>query len=201
MQIQLEMGPEFQKTLAELGGLGDAVLRACGIGLGKFVKFAAGNVVGKYLTGQALKTRSGMLRKAVDGWLVNDTEGIVGVHPNSAVDKYAWLLGDESKTIVPIKGSALTIPIGEALTPAGVAKYQSVMQAEQSLGVDIFKLRGTNVLGYKVGKKGKFRALFVLVKSVFVQGTGALADGVLESTDKGVGMIQDEVDKEVVKNG
>ncbi|MGD0077035.1 MAG: hypothetical protein ABSB91_00255 [Sedimentisphaerales bacterium] len=197
MQIQLELGPEFQKTLAELSGLGDAVSRACGIGLGKAVKFAANNVIKNYLTGQALKTRSGMLKKAVDGWPVSDTEAIVGVQPNSAVDKYAWLLGDEQKTITPVKGNALTIPIDEALTGAGVAKYQSVMQAKQMLGVDIFRLPGTNVLGYKVGKKGKFRALFILVKSVLVQGSGALADGVLESTDNMTSIIQEEIDKEM----
>ena len=200
MMIQLELGPEFQKTLAELSGLGDAVSRAVSTGLGKIVNRAATHVITNYISGQALKARSHFLQKAVQGWMVSDTEGIVGVQPNSAVDKYAWLLGDESKTIVPVKASALTIPIGEALTPAGVAKYQSVMQAEQAIGEDIFRLRGTNILGYKRGKKGKFRALFVLAKSVLVQGSGALADGTLESIDTPPNLIQDEVDK-VVANG
>ena len=54
---------------------------------------------------------------------------------------------------------------------------------------------GRLLFGYKIGKKGKFRAMFTLVKSVFVQGTGALADGVLEKTDDGVGIIQGEVEK------
>jgi hypothetical protein len=51
MQIQLEMGPEFQKTLAYLGGLGDAVSRAVGTGLGKAVKFSATHVIKNYLSG------------------------------------------------------------------------------------------------------------------------------------------------------
>ena len=93
MMIQLELGPEFQKTLAELGGLGDAVSRAVGVGLGKAVKFAATHVVKNYLSGQALKARTGFMSKAVDGWMVGDFEGVVGVQPDSAVEKYAWLLG------------------------------------------------------------------------------------------------------------
>lgn len=202
MQIQLERGPEYQKTLAYLGGLGDAVSRATSVGLGEAVNYAANNVVVNYLTGQALKTRSKMLKNAVQGWMVGGFEGIVGVQPDSAVDKYKWLLGDEQHWILPRKGRCLTIPIGEALTGAGVAKWPSVKAAEDALGVDIFRPRGKNVLGYILGKSklSKFRPLFILVESVFVQGTGALADGVLESTDKMTGLIQDEVDK-VVGNG
>ena len=194
MMIQLELGPEFQKTVAELGGLGDAVSRACGTGLQKAAKFAAGHVVKNYLSGQALKTRTGMLKKAVDGWPVSDTEAIVGVRPHQGVNKYAWLLGDESRTIVPRNAKFLTIPIGENLTGAGVARFSSPRQVPGGFFV---KSHGRLLFGYKVGKKGKFRALFTLVKSVFVQGTGALADGVLESTDDMTGIIQDEVGKAI----
>ena len=194
MQIQLEMGPEFQKTVAYLGGLGDAVSHAVGVGLGKFVKFAAGHVIKDYLSGQVLKRRSGFLSKAVDGWMIGNFEGVVGVQPNSAVAKYAWLLGDESKTIVPTKGKFLAIPIGENLTGAGVARFTSPRQVPNGFFI---RVGGRLLFGYKNGKKGKFRALFTLVTSVFVQGTGALADGVLEKTNDGIGMIQNEVDKVV----
>jgi len=196
------MGPEFQKTLAELSGLGSAVSKAIGIGLGRTVNRAATNVVQNYLTGQVLKTRSHALKEAVQGWMVSDTEGIVGVQPNSAVDKYAWLLGDEQHWIYPHKGMCLTIPVGEALTDAGVAKWPSVKEAEAALGVKLFRPRGMNVLGYIRGKSklSKFRPLFVLVESVFVQGTGALADGILESIETPPNLIQDEVDK-VLGNG
>jgi hypothetical protein len=192
MMIQLELGPEFKKTIAELGGLGDAVALAASTGLGKAVKFSATHVISKYLTGQALRTRSGMLKKAVDGWMVSDFEGVVGVQPNSAVDKYKWLLGEESKTIVPTKGKFLAIPIGENLTGAGVAKFTSPRQVPNGFFI---RVGGRLLFGYKNGKKGKFRAMFTLVKSVFVQGSGALADGVLESTDNMSGIIKDEVEK------
>jgi len=194
MMIQLELGPEFQKTLAELGALGSAVSAACGRGLGKAVKFAANNVVENYLSGQALKTRTGLLRKSVDGWPVDDTEAIVGVRPNAATGKYAWLLGDEQMTIVPRNAKFLAIPIGENLTGAGVARFSSPRQVPDGFFVST---KGRLLFGYKRGKKGKFRALFTLVKSVFVQGSGALIDGVLESQDEMTDILQEEIDKVV----
>ncbi|MCJ7778636.1 MAG: hypothetical protein MUP16_10015 [Sedimentisphaerales bacterium] len=194
MMIQIEIGPEFQKTLAELGALGSAVSAACGRGLGKAVKFAAGNVVKNYLTGQALKSRTGLLRKSVDGWPVDDTEAIVGVRPNTVTDKYAWLLGEESKTIVPRNAKFLCIPIGENLTGAGVARFSSPRQVPGGFFVN---KGGRLLFGYKAGKtsRAKFRPLFVLVKSVFVQGSGALADGVLESQDEMTDILQEEIEK------
>jgi len=197
MQLQIEMGPEFPKVVADLGLMGRAVLAACSHGLKDGVKLAANNVISNYLTGQALKRGSGLLAKSVQGWMEGNFEGVVGVKPNSPVSKYAWLLSDEEKTITA-KGGALTIPIGEALTPAGVARFASVKEAESHFG-KIFRPRGTNVLGYIRGKskRSKFRALFVLVKSVFVQGSGALYDGVEESLDDITGRMQSEIDKAV----
>jgi len=191
MQIQLELGPEFQKTLAELGGLGDAVSRAASVGLSKVVSYSATYVVTNYLTGQAIKARSHAMQRAVQGWMAGDFEGIVGVKPNSGVDKYAWLLGEESKTIVPRKGKFLAIPIGENLTNQG-AKFTSPRQIPNGFFV---RVGGRLLFGYKNGKKGKFRAMFTLVKSVFVQGTGALADGTLEWIDAHPNTIKDEVEK------
>lgn len=190
------MGPNFGDTIRSLGGMGTAVLEACSAGLARGCKLAAGNVSENYLSGQQLNRRTGDLARAVDGWLLKPLEGAVGVREDAAVAKYAWLLTDEERTITPKKGSALTIPIGEALTGRGVPKFESVRNAEIELGVKIFRLPGKNVLGYVRGKKGKFRPLFALVKSVFVQGSGALADGVLESVDDITESMQSEVDRE-----
>lgn len=192
MIIQLEMGPGFQKTVTELSSMGNAVLAACSRGLEKGVKIAAGNVAESYLTGQSLKRRTGRLAAAVDGWMVGDLEGVVGVRPSSAVEKYKWLLGDEDKTIVPKKSKFLTIPIGENLTGAGVARFSSPRQVPDGFFV---KTKGRLLFGTKRGKRGKFRALFVLVKSVFVQGSGALYDGVEESLDDISGAMEREIEK------
>jgi len=194
MMIRLQMGPGYERTVAELGGMGAAVRAACSKGLGKGVKLAAGRVVSEYLTGQSLKRRTGNLARAVQGWMASDLEGVVGVQSNAAVSKYAWLLGDESKTIVPKKAKFLTIPIGENLTGAGVPRFTSPRQVPDGFFVNT---KGHLLFGYKKGKRGKFRALFVLVKSVFVQGSGALYDGVTDSEDDIVSAMQTKIDKAI----
>jgi len=192
MLISLEMGPGFSSVVSTLGTMGRAVVEAAGVGLGRGAKLAAGVVVSDYLTGQSLKSRSGLLRKAVQGWREGPLEGVVGVKAGSGVDRYKWLLGDEDKTIVPKRSKFLAIPIGEGLTGAGVAKYSSPRDVEGGFFV---KTGGHLLFGYKRGKRGKFRPLFVLVKSVLVQGSGALWDGVNDSLDDITAEMQSEIDK------
>ena len=193
MMISLEMGPNFWPTIEKLGSMGRAVLDACSVGMEKGANLAASHVVAEHLTGQSLKRRSGQLARNVEGWMAGPLDAVVGVRPNSAVDKYKWLLGDEERTIVPKKSKFLTIPIGEGLTSAGVARFSSPRQVPNGFFV---KIKGGPLLfGYKKGKKGKFRPLFTLVKSVFVQGTGALYDGVMDSLDDIGGAMEDEIGK------
>ncbi len=197
MMIPLEMGPGFQQAAAELGLMGTAVREGTSEGLGEAVGIGAATVQENYLTGQSLKTRSGLLKKAVQGWVISDFEGVVGVAEGQAVSKYAWLLGDEEKTITPKKGKFLAIPIGENLTGAGVARFSSPRQVEDGFFV---KSKGRLFFGRKQGKRGKFRPLFVLVKSVFVQGSGALYDGVMDSLDDMSGAIEDKIARKVGAN-
>jgi len=192
MMILLEMGPEFQRVQRELSGLGQAVVDACSTGLEKGVKITAGIVGSDYLSGQGLKRRSGQLARAVQGWMAGELDGVVGVRPNSAVEKYKWLLGDEQKTITPKRAKFLAIPIAEGLTSAGVARYSSPRQVPDGFFV---KTKGKLLFGYKRGKKGKFRPLFILVKSVFIQGSGALYDGVTDSVDDIAGAIETEIER------
>jgi len=186
------MGPNYRQTVTELGSMGAALVAAARAGLEKGGKIAEGNVNENYLQGQYLKHRSGLLAKELTCWMVSDTEVIIGIPQGSTADAYAWLLGDEDKTILPKKGKYLSIPIGENLTGSGVVRHTSPRQVT---GGFFLKAKGHLFFGYKVGKRGKFRPLFVLVTSVFVQGTGALIDGVLESQDDMTKAIDDEVGK------
>ena len=192
MMVTLEMGPDFNATVEKLSSMGHSVLEACSTGLDKGANLAAGKVVSDYLTGQSLKRRTGQLARSVEGWLAAPLDAVVGVRPNQAVDRYKWLLGDEEKTIVPKKAKFLTIPIGEGLTASGVARFSSPRQVPGGFFV---KVGGRLLFGYKRGKRGKFRALFTLVKSVFVQGTGALYDGVMDSLDDISGAMETEIGK------
>lgn len=191
--IQLEMGPNFRQVVTELTSMGQAIFKACSNGLAKGVKLAAGTVTRDYLSGQALKRRTGQLARALDGWTEGPLEGVVGVRPGSAVEDYKWLLTDEEKVIRPKQAKFLAIPIGEGLTPSGVPRFASPRQVPDGFFV---KTKGGSLLfGYKRGKKGKFRPLFTLVKSVFVQGSGALYDGVMDSLDDIGRAIKTEIDK------
>jgi len=196
MQMVFEISVASQRTIDKLSSMGTAVVRAISEGLETGVKLAASNVVRNYLSGQALKARTGALRRAVDGWLASEHDGVVGVRENSAVSKYAWLLTDEERTIVPKRSKFLAIPIGENLTGAGVPKFSSPRQVPDGFFINT----GSKLLfGYRKGKtsRAKFRPLFVLVKSVLVQGSGALYDGVEESVDDIGKAIEDRVNMEI----
>jgi hypothetical protein len=192
MMIQLEMGPTFNQVIAELGALGDKVRKGASKGMKLGVKDAANHVSSGYLTGQALKSRTGFLRKAVDGWMADILEGVIGVRPGSAVEHYKWLLSDEERTITPKRAKFLTIPIGEGLTPSGVPRYASPRERPDGFFVNT---GGRLLFGYKRGKRGKFRPLFVLVKSVLVQGSGALYDGVMDKVDDIAGSMANSIDE------
>ncbi len=180
MKLLIQMGPTFDQVQADLGAAGGRIIAGASEGLSEGVEIAASNVIENHLSGQDLKRRTGNLARAVGSWMEGALEGVVGVRPNSAVDKYKWLLGPDEKTITPKTGKFLAIPIGEGLTPSGVPRYKSPREVADGFFV---KTRGRLLFGYKKGKRGKFRPLFTLVKSVLVQGTDALYDGVTESVD------------------
>jgi len=75
----------------------------------------------------------------------------------------------------------------------GVARFTSPRQVED--GFFLKSKRGQLLFGRKNGKRGKFRPLFVLVTSVFVQGSGALYDGVMASLDDIADAIETEIGK------
>jgi len=196
MKIYLEMGSEFNRTIAELSASGTNIVLACSEGLAEGVKFAANKVVNEHLIGQDLQTRTGNLKRAVDGWLEAPLDGIVGVREKSAVDAYKWLLGTEQKTITPKNAAFLCIPIGAGLTAAGVARYASPRQVPNGF---FFKGKsGGLFFGIKTGKTDRsIKALFILKKSVTVTGSGALLAGVLDSVDNITQSISDKIGNKI----
>ena len=88
MMIQIEMGPGFDGVVADLGGMGQRVLDAASEGLAVGVQDTAAHIQANLLTGQALKTRTGLLKKAVDGWMESKFDAVVGVREGSGVDQY-----------------------------------------------------------------------------------------------------------------
>jgi hypothetical protein len=196
MMLLMEVRPPPEQMGAEFGSMGQAIAEACNEGLVTGGKAAAGVVVRDYLSGQSLNRRTGNLARAVDSWPEDFLHVAVGVRDSSAVKDYEWLLGDEEKTIFPKRGRFLAIPIGEALTAAGVPRIFSPREVPEGFFV---RTGGRLLFGRKRGNRGKFRPLFTLVKSVFVQGSGALYDGVSASIGDITDAMQAEVNKGIGK--
>ena len=183
MMIELKMGPEYEKTMRELGEMGVNLQKAVNAGLNKGTKLAATRVATEHLTGQDLAARSGNLRRAVDGWMAGDLDGVVGVRESAAVKKYKWILGTDQMTITPKNSKFLAIPIADGLTPSGVARYASPRDVESGF---FFKGKsGGLFFGKRRGKtdRSKLLMFFTFKKSVTVTGSGSLAAGVLDSVD------------------
>lgn len=194
----MEIGSGYYRLLDKLGNAGGKLQAGVASGLEEGGQYAAGIVVSDYLSGQYLNRRTGSLAKDVTSWMEGLNSVSIGVPADSPSSDHAWLLTDEEKTITPKKGKFLTIPIGENLTGSGVPKFFSPRDYEAkgsgSPGFFLTSKSGSLFFGYKRGKKGKFRPLFVLVKSVFVQGTGALFDGVNDSID----VIADTIEQSII---
>ena len=198
MIFALELGPQYKKAVSDLADAGGALRAAVTAGLAEGVQLSAAHVVENYLSGQYLKRRTGALAKSVQGWTEGDTHGVVGVVPGSGVEKYKYLLGDETVVIRPKKAKYLAIPIGEARTSTGAVKGEYA-QGPRSVegGFFIRSKSGQLLFGYKVGQRGKFRPLYVLKKKVTIFGTGALTDGVEESLPKITDAINRQIDEKL----
>lgn len=192
MLIQIELGPEFQSRLAGLGQTAEKLGPAVSAGLNEAVRIGSENVGQKYISGQLLKARTGLLRKAVQGWTEGPFDGVIGVQPGSAVDKYKYLLGDEEVTIKPKNGRLLAIPIAHNLTGSGVAKKQSPRDYPDGWFQEV---AGRLMYVKRSGKseRSKLLILFLMVPRVTVNGTDALAKGVLDAKDRMTDAINERV--------
>jgi hypothetical protein len=200
MMISLELGADFQATLASMTNAGKKIAAATSRGLRHAVEFAADHVGENFITGQLLKSRSGYLRNAVQGWKESDFEGIVGVKPGSAVEHYKWLLGSEIKTITPTHGRLLSIPMRDAKTGAGVLKDEYSVGLKNIDG-GFFKelVPGKLFFVKRSGKTERSRllVLFLMVPSVTVHGSDALAKGTLDAEDGMTQRIEDNIAKAI----
>jgi hypothetical protein len=192
MKIVLDIPAETRSAIRQMGQDGKLLSAAVSRGLHQGVVGAANKVSSDYLSGQSLKSRTGNLRRAVQGWMDSDFDGVIGTQKDSAVSKYAWLLGDETKVIRPKNSKFLAIPIGENLTGAGVARFSSPRQVPDGFFI---RSNGQLLFGRKNGNKGKFRALFAMKKEVTVIASEALFDGVTESLDNITKSMNDEIEK------
>lgn len=186
---------DFEKTAKSLNRDAAKVTESASKGLAGSLKMLVGNASQNHLSGQDLNTRTGNLKRAVDGWMQDKLTGVVGVAPGSAVESYKWMLGGETKTIKPKTSRFLAIPIADGLTPSGVARFASPREVDDGF---FFESNGQLLFGRRSGKteRSKMQLLFVFKKSVTVEGSDALAKGVTEKVDEVTQNITDAIEIE-----
>ena len=132
-----------------------------------------------YLSGARLRVRSGRLRGTASS-SVTRAFGSVALtvtvgRANDASLSYARIQEDGG-TITPKRGRFLAIPVGPALTAAGVARYSSPRDVP---GLRFQPIHG-GAMGRLVkdtgGKRGRSETWFLLVPSVKIKGTHYMRD-------------------------
>lgn len=140
----------------------------------------------KFLSGQVLKRRTGMLARSVEG-VYETVSGLprvrVGVFRGPAV-AYARM-HEFGGVIKPVKAKSLAVPVGKgAITPSGVSKFSSPRNYPGEL--DFIPILRGNLVGILVDPKeknkaeaGRMRATYLLLRRVKVKPRPFLRPGVM----------------------
>lgn len=116
------------------------------------------------LTGQALKVRTGALRRSFSVIVRGDAKnGVVGVVTTTS--KY-FGVHERGATIRPVRAKFLAVPLQAAMTPAGVSRYPSPLRTSLPAAFPEGVFVHNNVLFGK--KDGKAIALFALRKQIVI---------------------------------
>ena len=160
-----------------------------------------GHLAQNELSGQSLNVRTGHGRRSAFYRVEtgNDQSLLVIVGNDLRKAKY-MRAQDEGAVITPKRAANLTIPIGPAMTPKGVARFtaREVISSPRSFGyVGTFTRNGV-----LFGNKGNDEApvpLFALVKRVTLRAVGFLARTLNEKRGWAEGVLGDIVDTELKK--
>jgi len=163
-------------------------------GLSEGLDYAANEVV--MAADPSVHSRTGTLLGSVVGRLdaKGAASGAVGVFDDSPAIRYAYLLTDEVKTILPVEAQALTIPLPANLTPAGDPIYKSVDALKAAFPAQVYR-RGRAI---GIGDDEEFQAYFALAGSVTVAGWNVLEPTVEQCRDEIAAAVQRQQD-ELVK--
>lgn len=129
-------------------------------------------VVSRYYTGRSgdegLKRRTGA---AANAWRIKEGDGYISILNETPYADFS-----EEMTIKPKKAKALSIPIGQALTKAGVPRYNSPRDVT-GLKFIPSKKRGTSVGVLARVTAGQVDPMFALVRSVTIPAYTKTMDG------------------------
>ena len=185
--VSFEKMPGRLKTAVTRG------MRKIGVMMERYIKT-------QKLSGQALQARTGNLRRSIFyrvGTTQDDAFVVVGADLEKA--KYARVQ-ELGGVIRPKRSANLAIPIGEARTRNGVARFT----ARDLIGnPGAFGYTGTFVRNRIIfGKKGqRIYPLFVLKPQVEIKAVGYLSGSVAEKRGEMVDLLTAELKAEISANG
>lgn len=145
-------------------------------------------IVVKYYTGrkagEGLKRRTGT---AANAWRIKEGDGYISILNETPYADFS-----EEQTIKPKKAKALAIPIGQALTKAGVPRYDSPRDVDGLKYIPSKKKGNIGVLARVTA--GRIDPYFALVRSVTIPAYTKTMDGyVAEEAGKSVEGLADAV--------
>jgi hypothetical protein len=167
-------------------------------------------------SGGPVALRSGALRQSIDTAMTDELSGHVGVTQGPAAKYARMILGPDQTTITPKNANHLWIPVGKNLTASGQTRLTPREAFERKIAggsgsggggkaLRIFMSKAGNLVAfmrtgetYQRGeRKGQAKGYvaFVLKKSVTIQGTDALAEGVKESVPRIIEILQTKIDE------
>lgn len=156
------------KKVNSPGEAGDALRRIVRQELNALKHRTQSRMVNEHLSGptgpSSVRSRSGQLRRSLDGIVTDSganrmtmTMFFGGGVPYARIHEYGG-------TIRPTRAQNLAIPVGDALTRAGVSRYGSPTSIWGALKFVLNKKTGKKLLAQ--AGRGKLNVLFVLVPEV-----------------------------------
>jgi hypothetical protein len=218
--LRIGMTDESKRVIERHQGRAAQLLAALSAGVDRGLRETAAYIMANkfraYTAGQrgvvngVAGMRSRSLRDSIDSVMTDDLAGNVGVRKGPAI-KYARMqLGADATTIKPVSAKWLWIPVGKNLNPSGETRKSPTEALEEKLadggralqlligpggeGVAFMRTGGKYQRGEKRGQTKGYVA-FVLKKSVTVQGSDALAQGVQESAPRIRQILQEKIDE------
>ena len=191
MDLVVNIPVETQRVEAALGALADEALQgALAAGLAEAAEYLAGAIVAQAVAdGITPRSPAGLLTQ-VGQWPGSAAEGLtyyVGVPDASPVARYAYLLTEADKHIVPLGHKYLAIPVGPNLTGGGLPRLHS----PRELGPDIV-WRGRTA-GLMVGDR--YEAWFALTPEVWIFGRGSMERAAEDGLAEMIDTVQRRVDE------
>lgn len=130
-----------------------------------------------YLSGQRLGARSGRLRNSTSMQVTQDADGVtLRVSVGRGDDVRYAAIQEYGGTIRPKRGRFLAIPVGPAVTPAGVTRggWESPRTAPAKLR--FVPIRGGRMARLVIDRRNRSETAYLLVRSVTIRAKHFMRD-------------------------